>query len=392
MNMSVRFKIMIVLLPSLLVGYVYTPLQPGITMKAAVLREHNTPLEIEEVQVSKPGPREVLVRPVAAGVCHSDLHFLDGSYPHMLPTILGHESAGIVEEVGSDVTYVSKGDHVITCLSAFCGHCDKCLTGHLALCQSPEVSREADQEPRLHQNSQPIHQFLNLSSFAELMLIHEHALVKIREDMPMDRAALIGCSTTTGVGAVFHTAKVEPGSKVAVIGCGGVGLAAINGAAIAGAGQIIAVDMVDSKLEIAKALGATHTVNAGSGNAVGEVIEMTKGGCDYTFEAIGMKTTAEQSFQMLGSGGTATVIGMIPVGTMVELHGVDFLAEKKIQGSNMGSNRFRIDMPRFIEFYLSGKLHLDEMISKHIKLEEVNDALEALKSGQEARHVIMFDS
>ncbi|MBC8271206.1 Zn-dependent alcohol dehydrogenase [Pseudomonadales bacterium] len=360
-------------------------------MKAAVLREHNKPLVIEEVQVSKPGPREVLVRTVAAGVCHSDVHFMDGSYPYMLPTILGHESAGIVEEVGSSVTYVKKGDHVITCLSAFCGHCDKCLTGHLSLCSSPDVSRKEDEESRLIQDSNPIHQFLNLSSFAEMMLIHEHALVKVREDMPFDRAALIGCSTTTGVGAVFHTAGVEPGSKVAVIGCGGVGLAAINGAAIAGAAEIIAVDMVDSKLELAKALGATHTVNAGNCDAVGEVQELTKGGCDYTFEAIGLKATAEQAFKMLGAGGTATVIGMIPVGTMIEIHGAELLSEKKIQGSNMGSNRFRVDMPRFVDFYLSGKLHLDQMISKHIKLEDVNDALQALKTGQEARHVIMFD-
>ncbi|MDA9315815.1 Zn-dependent alcohol dehydrogenase [Pseudomonadales bacterium] len=360
-------------------------------MKAAVLRETNRPLEIEEVQVSKPGPREVLIRTLAAGVCHSDLHFMDGSYPYMLPTILGHESAGIVEQVGSDVTYVKKGDHVITCLSAFCGHCHKCLTGHLSLCQSPEVSRKAEEESRLIQNNQPIHQFLNLSSFAEMMLIHEHALVKVREDMPMDRAALIGCSTTTGVGAVFHTAGVEPGSTVAVIGCGGVGLAAINGAAIAGAGIIIAVDMVESKLELAKVMGATHVINASKCDAVGEVLELTRGGCDYTFEAIGLKATAEQAFKMLGAGGTATIIGMIPVGTMIELHGVDFLSEKKIQGSNMGSNRFRIDMPRFVEFYLNGKLHLDQMISKHIKLAEVNDALDALKSGQEARHIIMFD-
>ena len=360
-------------------------------MKAAVLRETNRPLEIEEVQVSKPGPREVLIRTQAAGVCHSDLHFMDGSYPYMLPTILGHESAGIVEQVGSDVTYVKKGDHVITCLSAFCGHCHKCLTGHLSLCQSPEVSRKAEEESRLIQNSQPIHQFLNLSSFAEMMLIYEHALVKVREDMPMDRAALIGCSTTTGVGAVFHTAGVEPGSTVAVIGCGGVGLAAINGAAIAGAGIIIAVDMVESKLELAKVMGATHVINASKCDAVGEVLELTRGGCDYTFEAIGLKATAEQAFKMLCAGGTATVIGMIPVGTMLELHGVDFLSEKKIQGSNMGSNRFRIDMPRFVEFYLNGKLHLDQMISKHIKLAEVNDALDALKGGQEARHIIMFD-
>ena len=360
-------------------------------MKAAVLREANRPLEIEEVQVSKPGPREVLVRTLAAGVCHSDLHFMDGSYPYALPTILGHESAGIVEQVGSDVTYVKKGDHVITCLSAFCGHCNKCLTGHLSLCQSPEVSRKAEEESRLLQNNKPIHQFLNLSSFAEMMLIHEHALVKVREDMPMDRAALIGCSTTTGVGAVFHTAGVEPGSTVAVLGCGGVGLAAINGAAIAGAGIIIAVDMVESKLELAKVMGATHCINASKCDAVGEVLELTKGGCDYTFEAIGLKQTAEQAFKMLCSGGVATIIGMIPVGTMIELHGVDFLAEKKIQGSNMGSNRFRIDMPRFVEFYLSGKLHLDQMISRHIKLADVNHALDALKTGQEARHIIMFD-
>jgi len=360
-------------------------------MKAAVLREHNKPLEIEDVEISKPGPREVLVRPIAAGVCHSDLHFVTGDYPAAFPVILGHESAGVVEDVGSDVTYVKKGDHVITCLSAFCGHCDKCLTGHLSLCQSPEVSREAEEQPRLYKGEETINQFLNLSSFAELMLIHEHALVKIREDMPMDRAALIGCSTTTGVGAVFHTAGVEPGSKVAVLGCGGVGLAAINGAAIAGAGMIIAVDMVDAKLEMAKSVGATHTINASSGNAVGEVMELTQGGCDYTFEAIGLKASTEQAWQMLGAGGTATVIGMIPVGTMVELHGVDFLAEKKIQGSNMGSNRFRVDMPRFVDFYLNGKLHLDQMISKHIRLSEVNEALDALKTGQEARHVIMFD-
>lgn len=360
-------------------------------MKAAVLREQNKAMEIEDVEISKPGPREVLVRPVAMGVCHSDLHFVNGSYPYMLPTILGHESAGIVEEVGRDVTYVKKGDHVITCLSAFCGHCNKCLTGHMSLCNSPEVSRKATEQPRLSQGGKPIHQFLNLSSFAELMLIHEHALVKIREDMPMDRAALIGCSTTTGVGAVFHTAGVEPGSSVAVIGCGGVGLAAVNGAAIAGAGQIIAVDMVDSKLELAKIMGATHTINASKGDPVGEVIELTKGGCDYTFEAIGLKVTAEQSFKMLGRGGVATIIGMIPIGTMVELHGVEFLAEKKIQGSNMGSNRFRVDMPRFVDFYLSGKLHLDEVIARRIKLSDINDAMEALKSGQEARHVIMMD-
>ncbi|MEJ2132504.1 MAG: Zn-dependent alcohol dehydrogenase [Gammaproteobacteria bacterium] len=361
-------------------------------MKAAVLREVNKPLQIEDVQHSKPAPREVLVRTAAAGVCHSDLHFLNGSYPYPMPAVLGHESAGVVEEVGSDVTYVKPGDHVITCLSAFCGHCEHCLTGHMSLCQSPELQRPRGEEPRLTANGEMVWQFLNLSSFAERMLIHEHALVKVREDMPLDRAALIGCGVTTGVGAVIHTAHVEPGTTVAVIGCGGVGLSAVNGAAIAGAGRIIAVDMVPSKLELARKFGATDVVNASEKDPVGEIMEMTGGGVHYSFEAIGLKATAEQSFNMLRSGGTATIIGMIPVGTDIVLPGPAFLAEKKIQGSNMGSNRFRVDMPRFVDFYLAGKLHLDDLLSRRINLEDVNDALSELEKGEVARSVIVFDA
>lgn len=360
-------------------------------MKAAVLREINKPLSIENVSHGKPGPREVLVRTVAAGVCHSDLHFQNGSYPYPLPAVLGHESAGVVEAVGSDVHYVKKGDHVITCLSAFCGHCEQCLTGHMSLCQEPELQRSPDQEPRLGTKAEPLAQFLNLSSFAEYMLVHEHAIAKIRPDMPLDRAALIGCGVTTGVGAVIHTAKVEPGATVAVIGCGGVGLSAINGAAIAGASRIIAVDMVAAKLDLARKFGATDTVNAREVDAIEAVREMTGGGVHYSFEAIGLKKTAEQAFKMLRRGGTATVIGMIPVGTMVELHGPEFLMERKMQGSNMGSNRFRVDMPRFVEFYLQGRLHLDDLISRRIKLEDVNDGLNALYTGEVARSVIMFD-
>ncbi len=360
-------------------------------MKAAVLREINKPLEIENIEHGKPGPREVLVRTAAAGVCHSDLHFQNGSYPYPLPAVLGHESAGVVEAVGSDVTYVKPGDHVITCLSAFCGHCEYCLTGHMSLCQEPELQRAPEQPPRLSKGGENLWQFLNLSSFAEYMLVHEHAIAKIREDMPLDRAALIGCGVTTGVGAVIHTAKVEPGSTVAVIGCGGIGLSAINGAAIAGAARIIAIDMVPSKLELARKFGATDVVNAKEKDPVGEVMEMTRGGVHYSFEAIGLKITAEQSFKMLARGGTATIIGMIPVGTNIELHGPEFLMERKMQGSNMGSNRFRIDMPRFVDFYLQGRLHLDDMISRRIRLEDVNEGLAALETGEVARSVIMFD-
>jgi len=360
-------------------------------MKAAVLREINQPLAIEDIQHGDPGPREVLVRTVAAGVCHSDLHFQNGSYPYPLPAVLGHESAGVVEAVGRDVTYVKPGDHVITCLSAFCGHCEYCLTGHMSLCQEPELQRGEGQPPRLACGDEPIAQFLNLSSFAEMMLVHEHAIAKVREDMPLDRAALIGCGVTTGVGAVIHTARVEPGSTVAVIGCGGVGLSAINGAAIAGAARIIAVDMVASKLELARKFGATDVVNAKETDAVGTVMEMTGGGVHYSFEAIGLKQTAEQAFKMLRRGGTATIIGMIPVGVHIELHGPEFLMERRMQGSNMGSNRFRVDMPRFVDFYLQGKLHLDDMISRRIKLEDVNEGMAALETGEVARSVIMFD-
>ena len=360
-------------------------------MKAAVLRQVNQPLTIEDVSTAKPGPREVLLRTAAAGVCHSDLHFQNGAYPYLLPTVLGHESAGVVEAVGEDVHYVKPGDHVITCLSAFCGHCEYCLTGRMVLCNEPELSRGADEPPRLAAGDEPIQQFLHLSSFAENMLVHEHAVAKIRDDMPLDVAALIGCGVTTGVGAVIHTAAVEPGATVAVIGCGGVGLSCVNGAAIAGAGRVIAIDTVASKLALARKFGATDTVNAAETDAVAEVREMTGGGVHYSFEAIGLKQTTEQAFKMIRAGGAATVIGMIPVGTMVEVHGPEFLREKKLQGSSMGSNRFRVDMPRFVDFYLAGKLRLDDLISARIKLGDVNDALAALETGEVARNVIVFD-
>ena len=361
-------------------------------MKAAVLHEVGQPLVIEDISIDKPGTREVLVRTAAAGVCHSDLHFVDGLYPYRLPVVLGHESAGIVEEVGSDVTYVKPGDHVITCLSAFCGHCEACTTGHPSICDGRETRRRRNQTPRLHQNERTIQQFANLSSFAEQMLVHEHAIVKIRDDMPLDKAALIGCGVTTGVGAVHNTAKVEVGSTVAVIGCGGVGLSCINGATIAGAGRIIAVDRLNSKLKLAKKFGATDTVDATKGDVVEQIKELTGGGVHFSFEAIGLKETTEQAFEMLRPGGGAVVIGMVPYGTKIEIHAADFLQEKKLLGCAMGSNRFRVDMPRYVDFYLSGRLKLDDLLSEHITLEQVNSALSELKSGEIARNVILFDN
>ncbi|HZZ87605.1 MAG TPA: Zn-dependent alcohol dehydrogenase [Caulobacteraceae bacterium] len=359
-------------------------------MKAAVFREVGQPLTIEALQIGKPGPHEVLVRTAAAGVCHSDLHFIEGKYPAQTPMVLGHESAGIVEQVGSEVRSVRPGDHVITCLSVFCGHCEHCLTGRMSLCRSPEVRETSG--PRLMQDGAQIAQFAQLSSFAEQMLVHEHAVVAIRPDMPLDRAALIGCGVTTGVGAVIHTSKVRPGETVAVLGCGGVGLAAINGAAIAGAGRIIAIDTSASKDNLVRQFGATDFIDASKEDPVAKVIELTGGGVHHSFEAIGLSKTAEQAFGMLRSGGMANIIGMIPVGQTISLMGAAFLDERGIQGSAMGSNRFPIDMPRYVDFYLAGKLKLDEMISRRIRLEDINEAFAEMKTGTIARSVIVFDA
>src|SRR5581483_4083041 len=361
-------------------------------MKAAVFHGPKQPLSIEEVEIDEPQDREVLVRTVASGVCHSDLHFVDGYYSFPAPAVLGHEAAGIVEKVGRAVDYVKPGDHVIACLSVFCGYCDDCMSGHPNRCTNRAATqRRKGEKPRLALKGQPMRQFADLSTYAEKMLVHENALVKIGGDMPLDRAALIGCGVTTGVGAVLNTARIEPGSTVAVFGCGGVGISAIQGARIAGARKIIAVDQFESKLAMAKRFGATDTIDASNTDAVKAIRAMTDGGVDYSFEAVGLKKLAEQCYDSLRPGGTATIIGMIPVGQKVEIDGPKLLTERKIQGTNMGGNRFRIDMPRYIDFYLQGRLNLDDMVSRRAKLENVNDAFAAMKAGEVARTVLMFD-
>jgi S-(hydroxymethyl)glutathione dehydrogenase/alcohol dehydrogenase len=359
-------------------------------MKAAVFHGPQKPLTIENVDIAKPIGREVLVGTVASGVCHSDLHFVDGYYQFPTPAILGHEAAGIVEDVGPHVTEFKAGDHVIACLSVFCGHCSYCLTGRTHLCQSRPV-RTPQEPPKLSWNGAPVNQFANLSAYAEKMLVHENGLVKVRDDMPLDRGALIGCGVTTGVGAVLNTARVEAGATVAVYGAGGVGLAVIQGARIAGAGMIIAVDVFEQKLAKARELGATHTVDASKNDPVKAIRELTNGGVEYSFEAIGLKKAAEQAFECIRPGGTATVIGMIPVGQKIELEGSVFLREKRIQGCSMGSNRFKVDMPKYVDFYQRGLLRLDEMITRRGRLEDVNEAFRAMKAGEVARTVLMFD-
>lgn len=360
-------------------------------MKAAVLHAPNEPLTIEEVSLQKPKAREVLVRTAYAGLCHSDLHFIEGLYPHPLPTVPGHEVAGVVEAVGSDVTYLQPGDHVIGCLSVFCGACQQCTAGRTVLCENTEVKMVPGQSRRLSwKDGEVMHQFLNLSAFAEQMLVHENALVKIDKEIPLDRATLVGCGVITGVGAVINTARIPAGSTVAVIGCGGVGLSAVNGAALAGASRIIALDTLPEKLEVAKTMGATDTILVGNDDPVQAVRDLTGGGVEYSFEALGLKATAEQSFAMLKPGGTATIIGMVPFGQKIELHGFDFLRERKIQGSSMGSNHFRTDMPRLLTLWQQGKLKLDHLISRTLKLQEINEGFARLKGGHVVRQLIAF--
>ncbi|HTV44574.1 MAG TPA: Zn-dependent alcohol dehydrogenase [Stellaceae bacterium] len=360
-------------------------------MKAAVLHAANQPLTIEEVVLARPGSREVLLRTAFAGLCHSDLHFIEGLYPHPTPCVLGHESAAIVEAVGDGVSYVKPGDHVVTCLSVFCGTCPQCLTGHPNLCENTEVKLPPGTARRLSwKGGEVVHQFTNLSSFAEQMLVHENAVVKIDPDIPLDRAALVGCGVMTGVGAVFNAAKVEPGATVAIIGCGGVGLSAVNGAALAGAERIIAIDTVPAKLDLARELGATDTLNASNADPVKQVMEMTGGGVQYSFEALGTKRTAEQAFEMLRGGGVATIIGMVPLGVKIELHGYSFLRDRKLQGTSMGGNRFRVDMPRLLSLWRQGRLKLDHLISGRLRLDQINDGFAALKSGAPVRQLIDF--
>ncbi len=359
-------------------------------MKAAVFHGPHQDLTIEEVDLAPPLEHEVVVKTAASGVCHSDLHFVDGLYPLQAPAVLGHEAAGVVEEVGALVTYVSPGDRVILCSSAFCGQCRECLTGHPYMCSS-RPDRSPSDPPRLSQNGRPVAQFAWASTYAERMLVHETSVVKIDDSIPLDRAALVGCGVITGVGAVLNTAKVEPGSTVAVFGAGGVGLSIIQGAYIAGARMIVAVDVNEFKLATARSLGATHAVDASSEDPVQAVLRLTDGGADYSFEAIGKKETAEQAFHAVRPRGTATIVGMVPMGENLEIPGNMLLTERKLIGSLMGSNRFRVDMPRLLDLFRQGRLKLDEMITRRGRLADVNEAFRAMKAGEVARTVLLFD-
>lgn len=362
-------------------------------MRALVLNQVNTPMEIvDDLVLDKPREHEVLVRTAACGVCHSDLHFRQGTWTTFpLPLVLGHECAGIVEAAGSQVTYLRPGDHVVGCLTAFCGECEFCLTGRMYICAGRGLSRDASEPSRLSRGGKPVSQFVNLSGFAEQMLVHERALVKIDPSIPLDVAAVVGCAVTTGVGAAINTAKVRPGDTVAVVGCGGIGLNVIQGAKIAGASRIIAIDRSEAKAQAALAFGATDAV-VSTDETAQLVLDMTDGGVEHAFEAVGLAVTAELAFRMLRVGGTATIVGLLPEGQEIKVTGTHLTFDRRLQGSNMGSNRFRIDIPRYLKMYEQGQLKLDELISARITLDEVDHAMTELDHGDGiTRSVALFD-
>jgi S-(hydroxymethyl)glutathione dehydrogenase/alcohol dehydrogenase len=360
-------------------------------MKAAVLFDDSGKFFVEEVILDSPEPNEVIVDVKAAGLCHSDLHFLRAELPVPLPAVLGHEGAGIVREVGRDVTYVTPGDHVVVFSAGSCGRCEWCFSGRHTLCQQGGLQRPPDVQQRLHlDDGRQVFQFTNLATFAESLLVHENSLVKIDNEIPLDRAAVVGCAVPTGVGAVIRTAKVPVGATVAVVGCGGIGLNCIQGAALAGAHRIIGIDINDGKLELARGFGATDIINNAGGDTLQQLESLLpgSGGVEYSFEALGLKATCELAVSVLRPGGVATIIGL-GAGTF-EVPIMQTSQEKRIQGCRMGSVDYRKDLPLFLDLYMRGLLKLDELVSNTIPLDEINEGYDAIADGAIARSVISF--
>jgi S-(hydroxymethyl)glutathione dehydrogenase/alcohol dehydrogenase len=352
-------------------------------MRAAVVEALPGTPTIEEVEIDAPQLGEVLVRTVASGLCHSDLHALHGDRMAMpTPFVLGHEPAGIVEAVGPAVTNVQPGDHVVACLSVYCGHCANCLTGRAYRCFQDDFARPVDAPGRLRRGDGPMHQFVGISSFAEHMLLSQHNVVRIDPSLPLERACLLGCGVLTGVGAALRTAEVTPGSTVVVIGCGGVGLSVIQGARLAYARTIVAVDVDEAKLELARRCGATDVVDASGSDAVAAVAALVPGGADFAFEAIGRPETAQQAIAMTGFGGVTTLVGMAAVDAEFTVTGMDMLMGKTLQQSLMGSNRFAADIPLLVEHALAGRLDLDVMVTEEHDLGDLADTIERLQGGQ----------
>lgn len=362
-------------------------------IKAAVCYEPLKSLVVETVDLDEPREGEVLVRIVSAGVCHSDYHVMKGEWRPPLPMVLGHEAAGIVEKLGPGVTLSKPGDHVILSFRPNCGWCRYCVSGRPVLCNGAASSRWVmfDGTSRLHKDGRDIYHFARVASFAEYAVVPQTGAIPVREEMPLEKACLIGCSVMTGVGAVINTAKVTPGASVVVIGCGGVGLNVIQGAVLAGASRIIAVDVLANKLEYARRFGATDVVNAAETDPVARVQELTDGGADYAFEAIGRSETILQAYESTCLGGVTTVVGMAPEDDFVTINALSLpRSERVIMGSWYGSARPWLDLPKMVDLYLAGRIEIDAMISRTYPLAEINAAYGALAKGEVARSVLVM--
>ena len=359
-------------------------------MKAAVCREFGKPLVIEDVQIAKTGPGEVRVKVAAVAICHSDISYADGAWGGTLPAIYGHECAGVVEEVGDGVTTVKVGEHVVVTLIRSCGHCHGCSMGNPVTCTT-QFPLDA-KSPLTDKDGKSIVQSMRTGGFAEKVLVHESQCVAVPTNIPFSSASLLACGVITGFGAVTNTAKVPAGSHVVVIGTGGVGLNSIQGAHVSGARTVIAIDVVDSKIEAAKGFGATHGINSKSEDVAARVLEITGGhGADYVFVTVGVKSAFDSSYGMLAKGGSTVLVGMPASGVMSEIDpGTMAAYSQNILGSKMGSARIQVDIPNLVDLYGQGRVKLDELVTKTYPIEQINEAIDAVKRGEALRNVIVF--
>jgi len=364
-------------------------------MGAATPYEKSKPLAVQAVELDSPGDGEVLVKVAAAGLCHSDLSVIDGNRPRPTPMVLGHEAAGVVQELGPGVEDLSVGDHVVMVFVPSCGHCLPCSEGRPALCEPGAVANGAGTllsgARRLHRNGGDVHHHLGVSAFAEYATVSRRSLVKIDRELPLDEAALFGCAVLTGVGAVINTARVPAGSSVAVLGLGGVGLSSLLGAVAVGARRVVAVDLSDNKLGLARQLGATDTFNAGGANAVEEIRAATGGGVEFAFEMAGSVRAMDLAYKITRRGGTTVTAGLPPPTHTFALPQVNLVAEERtVKGSYIGTCVPNRDVPRYIELYRRGKLPVDRLMSSRLELDEINIGFDRLHEGKAVRQVIVF--
>jgi len=353
------------------------------------------PLTIEEVELASPGHGEVLVRIGAAGLCHSDLSVINGDRPRPMPMALGHEAAGVIEQLGDGVTDLQRGDHVVLVFVPSCGHCGPCAEGRPALCEPGAAANGAGTllsgERRLSRGGKPVNHHLGCSVFAEYATVSRRSVVKIDPELPLDHAALFGCAVLTGVGAVVNTAQVRAGASVAVIGLGGVGLASLLGACAAGARHIIAVDLSDAKLDLAKSMGATHSFNAGNADCQEQIRELTSGGVEYAFELAGSVRALDLAYKITRRGGTTVTAGLPPPTATLALSPVNLVAEERtLKGSYIGTCVPSRDIPRYIELFRQGRLPVDRLMTGKLELEDINRGFDLLHEGKAVRQVVVF--